>query len=454
MTFNEDLTGHATKLALTNFGVSGKPIPIDIVHALARIKSAMAFANSRFATVTGIDADLADAIMTAANEVAGGQWDEQFNIDVFQTGSGTSTNMNVNEVVAALATRRLTDRTVHPNDHVNASQSTNDTFPTAIRIAVVAKIRDLLLPGLARLHDSLGGRSKAFATVVKAGRTHLMDASPITLGQEFGGYQAQIAESMERLEQTCDRVLAVPLGGTATGNGLNAPTGVADLAIEELTRTTGLALRAAPNRFAAQGSQDALVELSGQLRVTAVAIFKIANDIRLLASGPRTGLAEIHLPELQPGSSIMPGKVNPILCEVVTQVAAQVIGNDTAIGFAGTQGALELNAYLPVIAVNLLDSINLLGRSASDFATRCVDGIEADVERCRTFAEMSPAIATALNLVLGYDAATSIVEQALASNRTIRAVVLERGLLGTEQIDAILDIDAMAAGSHQPESGV
>jgi fumarate hydratase class II len=298
-----------------------------------------------------------------------------------------------------------------------------------------------------RLRDALGGRSVAFAAVVKAGRTHLTDASPITLGQEFGGYCAQVTEAIERLEQTCVRVAAVPLGGTATGNGLNAPIGAAELAITALARTTGLPLRRAADRFAAQGGQDALVELSGQLRAAAVGMFKIANDIRLLGSGPRTGLAEIRLPALQPGSSIMPGKVNPVLCEVVTQVVAQVIGNDAAVAFAGTQGTLELNTYLPLMAVNLLDSVALLGRAAADFATRCVDGIEADVARCRYFAEQTPSVATALNLVIGYDAAAMIVEQAVAEQRSIRSVLLEQGALDADRIDSILDLDAMAAGS-------
>lgn len=453
MAFDEDLMGHATKLALENFQVSGRPMPLEIVHALARVKSAMALANTQFASVTGIDAELAAAIAASADEVAAGHYDEQFGVDALQTGSGTSTNMNVNEVVAALSTRRLVGRSVHPNDHVNASQSTNDTFPTAIRIACLASIRDVLLPGLERLSQSLGGRSEAFASVVKAGRTHLMDASPITLGQEFGGYRAQIDEAIERLQQTTHRVAAVPLGGTATGNGLNSPAGAAELAIDALVTSTGLPLRPAGDRFAAQGSQDALVELSGQLRGAAVAMFKIANDVRLLGSGPRTGFAEISLPSLQPGSSIMPGKVNPVLCEVVTQVAAQVIGNDAAVAFAGSQGTLEMNTYLPVIAVNLLDSIHLLGRAAADFATRCVDGIEADVDRCRAFAEMTPSIATALNPVIGYDAATRIVEQAVAEGRSIRVVLTESGLLTTTQIDAILDLDAMAAGASPQSDG-
>lgn len=449
MARDEQLIGHATALALANFGVSGRPVPIAVIHALARIKAAMATANQRFEARTGIGKELAEAIASAAREVAEGRWDNEFKIDAIQTGSGTSSNMNVNEVVAALATRRLSGQTVHPNDHVNASQSTNDAFPTAIRIAALLALRDVLMPGLATLRDSLAARRDAFAHVVKAGRTHLMDASPITLGQEFGGYHAQIVEAIARLDQTCMRVAAVPLGGTATGNGLNAPAGVAQLAIDELARETSLPLVPVPNRFAAQGSQDALVELSGQLRVAAIAMFKIANDIRLLASGPRTGLGEIRLPELQPGSSIMPGKVNPILCEVVTQVAAQVIGHDATIAFAGTQGTLELNTYLPVIAVNLLDMINLLGRAALDFAKRCVDGIEADEERCRQFAELTPSIATALNLLIGYDAASEVVRRSLAENRTIRSVLAELGTLSKNEIDEALDVDKMAAGSQR-----
>jgi fumarate hydratase class II len=438
-------------LALANFGVSGRPMPLAVIRSLARIKAAMALANARFESQTGVDAELAAAIRAAALEVAAGRWDHEFRIDAFQTGSGTSTNMNVNEVIATLASRRLSNRDAHPNDHVNASQSSNDVFPTAIRIATLLELGEVLLPGLALLGASLGDRSVAFATVVKSGRTHLMDASPITLGQEFAGYQAQIDEAVERLGQTRLRVAAVPLGGTATGNGLNCPAGVAELAIAELARDTGLPLRPAANRFALQGSQDALVELSGQLRGAALAMFKIANDVRLMASGPRTGLGEIRLPELQPGSSIMPGKVNPILCEVVTQVAAQAIGNDAAIAFAGSQGTLELNTYLPVIAVNLLDMITLLGRSAADFAGRCVDGIEADVERCRQLAELSPSTATALNRLIGYDAATEVVQRALSEGRSIRSVLIDQGELGTAQIDAALDVDRLAAG--QPATG-
>jgi fumarate hydratase class II len=434
-------------LALANFGVSGRPMPLAVIRSLARIKAAMAAANGRFDSQTGIDAELAEAIRAAALEVADGGRDDEFRIDAYQTGSGTSTNMNVNEVIATLAGRRLTDRDVHPNDHVNASQSSNDVFPTAIRIAALVEIGEVLLPGLSLLSGSLGGRSVAFATVVKSGRTHLMDASPVTLGQEFAGYQAQIDEAIERLQQTCLRVAVVPLGGTATGNGLNCPAGVAELAIAELASDTGLPLRPASNRFALQGSQDALVELSGQLRGAALAMFKIANDVRLMASGPRTGLGEIRLPELQPGSSIMPGKVNPILCEVVTQVAAQAIGNDAAIAFAGSQGTLELNTYLPVIAINLLDTITLLGRSASDFARRCVDGIEADVERCRQLAELSPSTAAALNRLIGYDAATEVVRRALSEDRAIRSVLIEQGVLDTAQIDAALDVDRLAAGT-------
>ena len=352
--------------------------------------------------------------------------------------------MNVNEVLASLAERHLDGLGVHPNDHVNASQSTNDVFPTAIRIAVLSEVRDVLVPGLTVLQDSLIDRSNEFADVVKAGRTHLMDASPITLGQEFGGYAAQIAEARQRLAETCVRVAAVPLGGTATGNGLNSPAQVADLAIADIARATGLALYASPNRFASQASPDALVELSGQLRVTATGMFKIANDIRLLASGPHTGLGEIRLPELQPGSSIMPGKVNPVLCEVVTQVAAQVIGNDATVGFAGSQGTLEMNTYLPVIAENLLDSISLLGRAAADFGTRCVLGIEADRDRCRTFAEASPAVAAALNPLIGYDEATRLVRVAHAERRSLREVVTASGLLDEAQIEAVMDVDALA----------
>ncbi len=446
----QDVTGPSTRLARENFQVSGRAVSMSIIRALVTIKRAMASANAQYSAISGVDRARADAIGLAADEVSSGDWDQQFGIDVFQTGSGTSTNMNVNEVLASLAERHLDGLGVHPNDHVNASQSTNDVFPTAIRIAVLSEVRDVLVPGLTVLQDSLINRSNEFADVVKAGRTHLMDASPITLGQEFGGYAAQIAEARQRLAETCVRVAAVPLGGTATGNGLNSPAQVADLAIADIARATGLALYASPNRFASQASPDALVELSGQLRVTATGMFKIANDIRLLASGPHTGLGEIRLPELQPGSSIMPGKVNPVLCEVVTQVAAQVIGHDATVGFAGSQGTLEMNTYLPVIAENLLDSISILGRAAADFGTRCVLGIEADRDRCRTFAEASPAVAAALNPLIGYDAATRLVRVAHAERRSLRDVVTASGLLDEAQIDAVMDVDALAG---VPETG-
>lgn len=444
---DEPHPGHDTTLALRNFRVSGRPMPTAVVHALARIKGAMAMANQALPTKTGIDADLAAALAAAAEELAAGQWDGAFQVDVFQTGSGTSTNMNVNEVIAALAMRTLAGRTVHPNDHVNASQSSNDAVPTAIRIAALTELRDVLLPGLTRLQNALAARSLAFADVVKVGRTHMMDASPVTLGQEFGGYAAQVREAIERIEDTSVRVAAVPLGGTATGNGWNAPRTVVAEALANLARTTGLPLRAATSRFAAQGSQDALVELSGQVRAAAVGLFKIANDIRLMASGPRAGIGEITLPSLQPGSSVLPGNVNPILCEVVTQVVAQVIGNDAAVAFAGTQGTLELNAYLPVIALNLLDSIRLLGRVSTDFADNCVAGIEADAIRCRALAENSTTMAVALTPVLGYDGTTRVVQQAIAEGRSVRSVVVDQRLLPHEQIDALLDLARIAAGS-------
>ena len=453
---SQDIAGPVTRLARENFQVSGRPMPTPIIRALVTIKRSMALANAQFTDATGVDVATADAIVQAADDVLRGDWDDQFSIDVFQTGSGTSTNMNVNEVLAALAERHLVGSRVHPNDHVDASQSTNDVFPTAVRIAALSEIRDVLLPGLDVLHDALIDRAETFADVVKAGRTHLMDASPITLGQEFGGYAAQIAEARHRLADTCVRVAAVPLGGTATGNGLNAPAGVADIAIADLARSTGLALSAAQNRFASQASPDALVELSGQLRVAATALFKIANDIRLLASGPNTGLAEIRLPELQPGSSIMPGKVNPVLCEVVTQVAAQVIGHDATVAFAGSQGTLEMNTYLPVIADNLLTSISLLGRAAADFGTRCVLGIEADRDRCRAFAEASPAVAAALNPLIGYDAATQLVQRALTEQRPLRDVVGDSGLLDASEIAGALDVDALARGTQsarEPDAG-
>ncbi|MDQ1601176.1 MAG: fumarate hydratase, class, partial [Actinomycetota bacterium] len=393
-----------TQRAVENFPISGLPIDRALIGALASVKGAAASVNAELGV---LDADLATAIHDAAAEVARGDHDAHFPIDVFQTGSGTSSNMNANEVIATLATRSL-GRDVHPNDHVNASQSSNDVFPTAIHIAATRGVVRDLLPALRHLEKSLAGKSAEFADVVKSGRTHLMDATPVTLGQEFGGYAAQIARGVERLEATLPRVAEVPLGGTAVGTGINMPPGFAATVVRRLADDMGLPLTEARDHFEAQGARDGLVELSGQLRTVAVSLTKICNDIRWMGSGPRTGLAEIHLPDLQPGSSIMPGKVNPVVPEATLMVCAQVIGNDAAVAFAGASGSFELNVMMPVMARNVLESVRLLANASRLLADRCIDGITADVERCRELAESSPSVVTPLNRYLGYEAAAKV----------------------------------------------
>jgi fumarate hydratase class II len=433
-----------TQRAVENFPVSGLVIDRELIGALASIKGAAALVNGDLGV---IDSAVAQAIQEAATEVAKGDWDEHFPIDVFQTGSGTSSNMNANEVLATLATERL-GAPVHPNDDVNASQSSNDTFPSAIHIAATRSIVVNLVPALAHLEASLTRKAEEFATVVKSGRTHLMDATPVTLGQEFGGYAASVRLGIERIYAALPRIGELPLGGTAVGTGINTPPGFAARVIAALATSMQLPLTEARDHFEAQGSRDALVEASGALRVIAVSLYKMANDLRLMSSGPRTGFAEIHLPDLQPGSSIMPGKVNPVLPEAVCQVVAQVMGNDTAIAFSGAAGNLELNVMLPVIARNLLESIRLLSNISRLLADRCIDGIEADVERCRIFAESSPAIVTPLNKYIGYEAAAKVAKLSLAQNKTIRQVVLEAGYVAdgklTEaELDEALDVLAM-----------
>src|SRR3954453_14773531 len=393
--------GAQTQRAVDNFPISGERIDRRLIAALAAIKGAGATVNGRLGVV---DKDVAKAIHDAASDVSFGSYDDQFPIDVFQTGSGTSSNMNMNEVLASLGTGRL-GRPVHPNDHVNASQSSNDVFPSAIHVAALRYVQAELLPALEHLERALRKKAKEFATVVKSGRTHLMDATPVTLGQEFGGYAVQIKDARARIEASLPSVGPLPLGGTAVGTGINAPKSFARSVIKRLADDMDAPLSEAKDHFAAQGSRDALVGLSGDLRVLAIACTKIANDIRWMGSGPRTGLAEIRIPDLQPGSSIMPGKVNPVLCEAVTQGGAQVIGNDAAIAFGGSQGNFELNVYLPVLADNILDSVRLLANVTRLFADRCVSGIEADVERCKTYAEASPSIGTSLNPFIGYDKA-------------------------------------------------
>ena len=440
--------GAQTQRAVENFPISGLTLDRAVIHALGRIKAAAATAN---AMLGALDADAAAAIRAAAEEVAAGGWDDQFPIDVYQTGSGTSSNMNANEVIATLAAEQF-GQPVHPNDQVNASQSSNDVIPSAIHLAATEGVLNDLVPALTTLAEALEAKADEFADVVKAGRTHLMDATPVTLGQEFGGYAAQVRYGIERLTATLPRVAELALGGTAVGTGINAPPGFAAAVIAELRETTGLPLTEARNHFEAQGAQDALVELSGQLRTIAIGLYKIATDIRWMASGPGAGLAEIHVPDLQPGSSIMPGKVNPVIPEALSMVCAQVIGNDATVAFGGAAGNFELNIMLPVLARNVLESIRLLASSSVLFADRCVSGITADGDRAREFAEGSPAVATALNPVLGYEEAASIAKQALAERKSIREVVIERGHVdkGTitlEDLDRLLDVMEMTRQS-------
>ncbi|HYZ30014.1 MAG TPA: class II fumarate hydratase [Thermoleophilaceae bacterium] len=430
-----ELWGGETKKAIANFPVSGHPIPVPVIRWLGRIKATAARVNAELGL---LDSELAERIAAAGDEIAAGRHDDQFPIDVFQTGSGTSSNMNANEVIANLA-----GEGAHPNDHVNMGQSSNDVFPSAVHLAALAESRDGLLPALQKLQSSLAAKADQFEDVVKAGRTHLMDAVPVTLGQEFGGYAAQIRLGAERVQNALPHVAQIPLGGTATGTGLNTHPEFAQRVRERIKQDTGVAASAPADRFEAQGNRDALVELSGALKVVAVSLTKIANDLAIMGSGPRTGLAEIFIPELQKGSSIMPGKVNPVIPEVVLQVGNQVIGNDTAITIAGTQGNFELNVRVPLIARNLFDSIKLLTAAATLLAEKCVDGIEANEEACRTHAESTPAIATALNPYIGYDRATEIVKEAVASRRTIRDVAREKGV-DDETLDKALDLHAMA----------
>jgi fumarate hydratase, class II len=434
--------GASTQRAVENFPISGQGIGRELIGALGRVKEAAATVNGRLGV---LPPDAAAAIASAAAEVAAGDWDAHFPVDVFQTGSGTSSNMNANEVIASLAAERL-GRPVHPNDHVNASQSSNDVFPSAVHLAAVTSVCTTLVPALRHLADILRRRQADCAGVVKAGRTHLMDATPVTLGQELGGYATAVEHGVERLESTLPRLGELALGGTAVGTGINAPPGFGAAVVARLVESTGLPLREARDHFEAQGGRDALVEASGMLRTIAVSLVKVANDLRWMGSGPAAGLAEIHLPDLQPGSSIMPGKVNPVIPEVVVQVGAQVIGNDAAVAFAGATGSFELNVAVPVMARNLLESVRLLAAGSRALADRCVAGLAPDAERCRRFAESSPALATALVPHIGYEQAAAVVRQALAEGRTLREVVLHRGLLSGDDVDRILDVDAMTRG--------
>jgi fumarate hydratase, class II len=436
-----------TQRAVENFPLSGVTVDPALIAALGAIKAAAARVNSELGV---IDPDLARAIAAAADEVAAGAHDDAFPIDVFQTGSGTSTNMNANEVIATLAARSL-GHDVHPNDHVNASQSSNDVFPSAIHIAATRSIVTELIPALRHLEAALSRKAREWADVVKSGRTHLMDATPVTLGQEFGGYAAAVRYGIERLESSLPRIGELPLGGTAVGTGISSPAEFPGRVIAILSSALALPLSEARNHFEAQGARDALVEASGQLRTIAASLYKLANDLRWMSSGPRAGLSEIHLPDLQPGSSIMPGKVNPVIAEAVCQIVAQVMGNDAAVAFGGAAGNLELNVMLPVIARNLLESIRLLANCSRLLADRCIDGTTADVDRCRTYAESSPSIVTPVMRYIGYDNAAKAAKKALADGTTVRQAVIDLGFVGTgegqlteAQLDEALDVLAMA----------
>ncbi len=435
-----------TQRAVENFPISGTPLESQHIRALALIKAAAARANGELGV---LEPGKAKAIEDAALEVAGGDFDDQFPIDVFQTGSGTSSNMNANEVIASLASTGFGE-VVHPNDHVNASQSSNDTFPTSIHVAAAAAITRDLIPALDHLASAFEAKSVEFDGVVKAGRTHLMDATPVTVGQEMGGHAAQLRLGIERLETTLPRIAELPLGGTAVGTGINTPPGFAVRTIEILAELTDLPLREARNHFEAQGSRDGLVEASGQLRTIAVSLHKICTDLRWMGSGPRAGLGELRLPDLQPGSSIMPGKVNPVLPEAMSMVCAQVVGNDATIAFAGASGNFELNVMMPVMAANLLQSIRLLANASRLLADRCVAGLEADEEHCRQLAESSPSVVTPLNRYLGYENAAAVAKRAVKERRTVREVVIEEGYVDSgalteKQLDEALDVLRMTS---------
>lgn len=433
-----------TQRAVENFPISGTPLERSHIEALARIKKAAALANAELGVLAQ---DIAQAIAQAADEVAAGDHDEHFPIDVYQTGSGTSSNMNMNEVIATLATASL-GAEVHPNDHVNASQSSNDVFPTSVHVAATAGVIRELIPALSHLAGALGDKAEEFKTVVKSGRTHLMDATPVTLGQEFGGYAAAIRYGIERLESALPRAAEVPLGGTAVGTGINTPKGFPQRVIALLVEDTNLPLTEARDHFEAQSARDGLVELSGALRTIAVSLTKICNDIRWMGSGPNTGLGEIEIPDLQPGSSIMPGKVNPVIPEAVLMVAARVIGNDATVAWAGASGSFELNVQIPVIAQGVLESIRLLTSSSYVLADKTVVGIKANVERARALAESSPSIVTPLNRVIGYEAAAKVAKYSVKEGMTVREAVIalgfvERGEVTLEQLDTALDVLSM-----------
>jgi fumarate hydratase class II len=438
------LYGAQTQRAVENFPISGSVLESAQIAALARIKKSAAQANARLGV---LDADIADAIAAAADEVITGRHDAEFPIDVYQTGSGTSSNMNMNEVLATLATRRL-GSPVHPNDHVNASQSSNDVFPTSVHIAVTSALIDDLIPSLDHLAVALEAKAELWATAVKAGRTHLMDATPVTLGQEFGGYARQMRLGIERVRTALPRVAEVPLGGTAVGTGINTPAGFPQLVIELLCAETELPITEAVDHFEAQANRDGLVDASGALRTIAVGLTKICNDLRWMGSGPNTGIGELSIPDLQPGSSIMPGKVNPVIPEAVLMVCSRVIGNDATIAWSGASGAFELNVAIPVMGTALLESIRLLANGARVLADKTVDGLEANLDRARALAESSPSIVTPLNRTIGYEAAAKVAKHSVAQGVTVREAVIElgfveRGELTLEQLDTALDVLSM-----------
>ena len=434
-----------TQRAVENFPISGRGLESQQIRALGLLKAACAQVNK---DLGNLDAEKADAIIAAAKEIADGKHDEQFPIDVFQTGSGTSSNMNTNEVIASIAKANGVE--VHPNDHVNMGQSSNDTFPTATHVAATEAAANDLIPALKVLQESLEKKATEWHEVVKSGRTHLMDATPVTLGQEFSGYARQIELGIARVEGTLERLGELAIGGTAVGTGINTPAEFGGKVTEELKKLTGVEqLSEAKNHFEAQANRDGLVEFSGAMRTVAVSLYKIANDIRLMGSGPLAGFGEIHLPDLQPGSSIMPGKVNPVLCETATQVSAQVIGNDAAVAFGGTQGQFELNVFIPMMARNVLESSRLLANTARQFATKLVDGIEPNEERMRTLAESSPSIVTPLNSAIGYENAAKIAKHAIKEGITIRQATIDLGFvdgekLTEEELDKRLDVLSMA----------
>jgi len=439
----DQLWGGETTKAVDNFPISGEAVPVSVIHWLGQIKAAAARVNAELDLLAD---DVAGRIAAAADRVAAGEFDDQFPIDVFQTGSGTSTNMNANEVIATLANENDPTHAAHPNDHVNMGQSSNDVFPSAVHLAALDRATNALLPALDQLETSLQAKADAFADIVKSGRTHLMDAVPVTLGQEFSGYAAQVRLGALRVRNALPQVAQIPLGGTATGTGLNTHKEFAARVRARLIEGTGLDIRGPEDPFEAQGNRDALVELSGALKVIAVSLTKIANDLALMGSGPRAGLGELFLPELQKGSSIMPGKVNPVIPEVVLQVSAQVIGNDAAITIGGMQGNFELNVRVPLIARNLLESINLLAATARAFAEKCIDGIQANEEGTQRSAESTLAAATALNPYIGYDKGAEIVKEAASSGRMLREVAYEKGV-DEETYNKAMDLRAMARGN-------